>query len=70
VCSENSRGRKKPEYYNNVWSYDFLTEHPENSRRAGLPVVIDEYTIDVESPAATHLKTFEHNHHASSIVPA
>jgi transposase InsO family protein len=42
--SENSCDRKKPEYYNHVWSYDFLTERLENSRRVRLLVVIDEYT--------------------------
>ena len=41
---DNSCDRKRPEYYNHVWSYDFLTERLENGRRLRLLVVIDEYT--------------------------
>jgi len=36
--------KKKPEYYNHLWSYDFLTERLENGRLVRLLVVIDEYT--------------------------
>jgi transposase InsO family protein len=42
--SENSCDKKRPEYYNHVWSYDFLTERLENGRRVRLLVVLDEYT--------------------------
>jgi transposase InsO family protein len=42
--SGNSCYKKRPEYYNHVWSYDFLTERLENGRRLRLLVVIDEYT--------------------------
>ena len=42
--SANSCDKKKPEYYNHVWSYDFLTERLENGRRVRLLVVMDEYT--------------------------
>jgi len=42
--SDNSCDKKKPEYYNHVWSYDFLTERLENGRRVRLLVVVDEYT--------------------------
>ena len=43
-CSENACNRKRPEYYNHVWSYDFLTEKLENGRQVKLLVVIDEFT--------------------------
>ena len=36
--------RKKPEYYNHIWSYDFLSERLENGRLVKLLVVIDEFT--------------------------
>jgi transposase InsO family protein len=42
--SENSCDKKKAEYYNHVWSYDFLTERLEDGRRLRLLVVVDEYT--------------------------
>jgi transposase InsO family protein len=41
---ENACHRKRPEYYNHVWSYDFLSERLENSRRVKMLVVIDEFT--------------------------
>ncbi|MHC4060458.1 MAG: IS3 family transposase, partial [Planctomycetota bacterium] len=52
--SANSCDRKRPQCYNHVWSYDFLTERLENGTRVRLLVVIDEYTreslaIDVAS---------------------
>ena len=52
--SANSCDRKRPEYYNQIWSYGFLTEQLENGTRVRLLVVIDEYTreslaIDVAS---------------------
>ena len=42
--SENACHRKKPEYYNHIWSYDFVTERLENGRTVKLLVVIDEFT--------------------------
>jgi putative transposase len=42
--SDNSCDKKKPQYYNHVWSYDFMTERMENGRRARLLTVVDEYT--------------------------
>ena len=42
--STNSCDRTRPEYYNQIWSYDFLTEQLENGTRVRLLVVIDEYT--------------------------
>ncbi len=42
--SENACHRRRPEYYNHVWSYDFLTEKLENGKRVKLLVVLDEYT--------------------------
>jgi putative transposase len=42
--SANSCDQKRPEHYNHVWSYDFLSERLENGRRVRLLVVIDEYT--------------------------
>jgi transposase InsO family protein len=35
--------RKKPEYYNHIWSYDLLSERLENGRLVKLMVVIDEF---------------------------
>ena len=43
-CSENACNRKRPEYYNHIWSYDFLSERLENGRLMKLLVVIDEFT--------------------------
>ena len=42
--SENACHRKRSEYYNHVWSYDFVTERLENGRKVRLLVVIDEFT--------------------------
>ena len=42
--SANSCDKKRPEYYNHVWSYDFLAERLENGKRLRLLVVMDEYT--------------------------
>ena len=42
--SDNACHRKRPEYYNHIWSYDFLSERLENGRLVKLLVVIDEYT--------------------------
>ena len=43
-CSENACNRKRPEYYNHIWSYDLLSERLENGRLVKLLVVIDEFT--------------------------
>ena len=42
--SDNSCDRRRPEYYNHVWSYDFMTERLENGARVRLLTVLDEYT--------------------------
>jgi putative transposase len=42
--SENACHRRRPEYYNHIWSYDFLSERLENGRLVKLLVVIDEFT--------------------------
>ncbi len=57
--SDNSCDRKNPEYYNHVWTYDFVTERLENGRRVRMLVVIDEYTreclaIDVAKKFTGH----------------
>ena len=43
-CSVNACNRKRPEHYNHIWSYDFLSEKLENGRLVKLLVVIDEFT--------------------------
>ena len=43
-CSANACNKKKPEYINHVWSYDFMTEKLENGRKARILSVLDEYT--------------------------
>ena len=42
--SDNACHRKRPEHYNHIWSYDFVTERLENSRKVRLLVVLDEFT--------------------------
>ena len=42
--SANTCHRKRPEHYNHIWSYDFLSERLENGRLMKLLVVIDEFT--------------------------
>jgi putative transposase len=42
--SANSCDRKRPAYYNHLWSYDFVAERLENGRRVRLLTVMDEYT--------------------------
>lgn len=42
--SNNACHRKRPEYYNHIWSYDFLSERLENGRLVKLLVVLDEFT--------------------------
>jgi transposase InsO family protein len=43
-CSDNACNKKKPEYINHVWSYDFVTERLENGRKAKMLNIIDEHT--------------------------
>ena len=55
--SENSCDRKKPEYYNHVWSYDFVNERLENGRKVRMLVVIDEFTREcLALDTARHFK--------------
>ena len=51
--AENGRTRKRAEYPNHVWSYDFVMDETEDGRRLKMMPVVDEYTreclsIDVE----------------------
>lgn len=43
-CSDNACNKKRAEYINHVWSYDFVTEKLENGRKAKLLNIIDEFT--------------------------
>ncbi len=55
--SENSCDRKKPEYYNHIWSYDFVSERLENGRKVKMLVVIDEFTREcLALDVAKHFK--------------
>ena len=52
-CSANSCTRRRAEHINHVWTYDFLMDRTQDSRRLKLLVVVDEFTreslsIDVE----------------------
>lgn len=52
-CSDNSCVRKRAEYINHIWSYDFLKDQTEDGRPLKMLPVLDEYTreslaIDVE----------------------
>jgi transposase InsO family protein len=47
--SENSCSVKKAEYINHVWTYDFIDDQTEDSRKLKFLTVLDEYTR--ESPA-------------------
>jgi putative transposase len=42
--SENACHRKRPQYYNHIWSYDFLSERLENGRLVKLLVVLDQFS--------------------------
>ena len=56
-CSDNACHRKRPEYYNHIWSYDFLSERLENGRQVRLLVVTDEFTREcLALDAAGHFK--------------
>ena len=55
--SENSCDRKKAEYYNHVWSYDFVNERLENGRKVRMLVIIDEFTREcLALDVARHFK--------------
>jgi putative transposase len=43
-CSDNACNKKKPEYINHVWSYDFVTERLESGRKVRMLNILDEYT--------------------------
>jgi len=43
-CSENACHRKRPEYPDHIWSYDFVSEQLETGRKVKLLVVLDEFT--------------------------
>ena len=42
--SENSCVRKRPEYPNHIWSYDFVTDYTERGRQLRMLCVLDEFT--------------------------
>ena len=42
--SENSCVRKRPEYPNHIWSYDFVTDFTERGRQLRMLCVLDEFT--------------------------
>lgn len=42
--SQNACHRKRPEYRNHIWSYDFLFEKLETGRKVKILVVLDEFT--------------------------
>ncbi len=42
--SENSCVRKRPEYPNYIWSYDFVTDYTERGRQLRMLGVLDEFT--------------------------
>jgi putative transposase len=55
--SENSCDLKKAEYYNHVWSYDFVNERLENGRKVRMLVIIDEFTREcLALDVARHFK--------------
>ena len=55
--SENSCDRKRPEYYNHIWSYDFVNERLDNGRKVRMLVVIDEFTREcLALDVAKHFK--------------
>jgi len=43
-CSDNSCVRKRAEYINHVWSYDFVMDQTEDGRPLKMLPVLDEYT--------------------------
>ena len=43
-CSDNNCVRKRAEYINHVWSYDFVMDQTEDGRPLKMLPVLDEYT--------------------------
>ena len=43
-CSDNACNKKRPEYINHVWSYDFVSETLEKGRKAKMLNILDEHT--------------------------
>jgi len=43
-CSDNSCVRKRAEYINHVWSYDFVTDRTEDGQSLKMLPVLDEFT--------------------------
>lgn len=43
-CGANGVLRKRPEYPNHVWTYDFLFDRTEDGRRLKILTVVDEFT--------------------------
>jgi transposase InsO family protein len=43
-CSDNACNKKKPEYINHIWSYDFVSEKLESGRKVRMLNIVDEYT--------------------------
>jgi transposase InsO family protein len=43
-CSDNNSVRKRAEYINHVWSYDFVMDQTEDGRPLKMLPVLDEYT--------------------------
>ena len=55
--SANACHRERPEHYNHVWSYDFVTERLEDGKKVKLLVVIDEFTREcLALDAGKHFK--------------
>ena len=42
--NDGSCVRKRPEYRNNVWAYDFVMDRTHNGKRFRMLTIIDEYT--------------------------
>jgi len=43
-CSDNDCVRKRAEYINHVWSYDFVMDQTEDGRQLKMLPILDEYT--------------------------
>jgi len=43
-CSDNNCVRKRAEYINHVWSYDFVMDQTEDGRQLKMLPILDEYT--------------------------
>ena len=47
--SENSCERRRAEYKNHVWCYDFIMDQTEDGRRLKMLPILDEYTREVHT---------------------